>query len=122
MSTFSFIIFAEPYKFEAIDSFLNLSRAILDKGHKIRGVYLIGGGVYNMKKDISTDKYTRHLPKRLEQFCKEHNVEIAGCSTWIALTGIKQVDFIEGACQKGLGALSEWTTESDTLIVFGSGG
>jgi sulfur relay (sulfurtransferase) complex TusBCD TusD component (DsrE family) len=53
MTTYSFFISTEPYKFQATDSLIELSKALLAKGHQIMGFFFFGSGVYNLKKDIS---------------------------------------------------------------------
>ncbi len=122
MVTFTLIISTEPYKFEAVDSLLNLSKSIIKKGHSIKGIYLFGSGVYNIKKDAHTGDEVRNLPERLQEFCTMNNVKLGGCSTWLSFTGIKSDEFINGACQMGLGELSDWVVESDKVIFFGTGG
>lgn len=121
MTSFTFVITTEPYKFEAIDSLLNMSEAILKKGHIIKGFYFYGSGVFSIKRDADTGNLLRNLPERLESFCSEHEIEVGGCSTWISFVGMKEEELIQGACIKGLGELSEWAEESDKLIVFGTG-
>jgi sulfur relay (sulfurtransferase) complex TusBCD TusD component (DsrE family) len=121
MTSFTFIISSEPYKFEAIDSLLNLGTAIIKKGHEIRGIYLFGSGVYNIKSGAHTGDEVRNLPEKLQNFCLENNIEIGGCSTWLSFTGIKKEEFIENGCIMGLGELSEWVEESDNVIFFGTG-
>lgn len=121
MVSFTFVICVEPYKFEALDSLLNLGNSILKKGHSIKGIYLYGSGVYNLKKDSNTGKEFRNLPKGLNDFCKDNNIQLGGCSTWVSFAGIGDQEIIEAASQKGLGELSEWIEDSDNLIVFGGG-
>jgi sulfur relay (sulfurtransferase) complex TusBCD TusD component (DsrE family) len=122
MVIFTFVVCVEPYKFEALDTLLNLSEALIRKGHKILGIFFYGSGVYNVKGDINTGTSIRNLPKKLETFCESNNINISACSTWISITGLNPNDFITGACQVGLGGLSEWMANSDRVIVFGSGG
>ena len=122
MVNFSFVICAEPYKYEAMDTLINLGEAIIKKGHQILGIFLYGSGVYNIKGDILTDDSTRNLPERLEEFCKKHDAKLTACSTWISFSGIKSSEFIEGACQEGLGGLSDLMARSDRVIFFGPGG
>ncbi|MFW9773476.1 MAG: DsrE/DsrF/TusD sulfur relay family protein [Candidatus Heimdallarchaeota archaeon] len=122
MSTYTFMISTEPYKFEAVDTLLNLCRAVLQKGHNIKGIFFYGSGVYNIKKDIETGITVRNLPARLEEFIKENQIPVAGCTTWIGLCGLNEHCFIDGAKEEGLGELSNWTAESDKLIMFGTGG
>jgi sulfur relay (sulfurtransferase) complex TusBCD TusD component (DsrE family) len=122
MVIFSFVVCAEPYKFEAIDTLLNLGEAVLIKGHKILGIFFYGSGVYNINKDVNVGSAIRNLPKRLEDFMKKHNLNISACSTWVSFTGLKGEKFIPGVCQEGLGGLSEWIAASDRVIMFGPGG
>ncbi|MBA7655060.1 putative sulfurtransferase DsrE [subsurface metagenome] len=121
MVVFTFIVCAEPYKFEAIDTMLNLGEAILKKGHQILGIFFYGSGVYNIKREINISSNMRNLPVRLENFIKKNNLNLSACSTWVNFTGLKSDDFIEEARQVGLGGLSEWMAESDRVIVFGPG-
>ena len=122
MVKFTFVLCAEPYKYEAVDTLINLGEAIIKKGHEILGIFLYGSGVYNIKGDILTDDSTRNLPERLGGFCKKHDAKLAACSTWISISGIKSSEFIEGACQEGLGGLSDLIARSDKVIFFGPGG
>ena len=121
MVVFTFIVCAEPYKFEAIDTMLNLGEAILKKGHQILGIFFYGSGVYNIKREINISSSMRNLPERLENFIKKNNLNLSACSTWVNFTGLKSEDFIDEARQVGLGGLSEWMAESDRVIVFGPG-
>ncbi len=121
MVVFTFVVCAEPYKFEAIDTMLNLGEAILKKGHQILGIFFYGSGVYNVKREINISSNMRNLPERLESFIKKNSLNLSACSTWVNFTGLKSDDFIEEARQVGLGGLSEWMAESDRVIVFGPG-
>jgi len=116
------MVATEPYKFEAADTLINLGKAIIEKGNKLRGIFFYGSGVYNIKADIETGITVRNLPGKLQEFIDENKIEVAGCTTWIGLCGLKEECFIEGAKEEGLGELSSWTSESDKLIVFGTGG
>ncbi len=121
MVVFTFVVCAEPYKFEAIDTMLNLGEAILKKGHQILGIFFYGSGVYNVKSEINISSNMRNLPERLENFIKKNGLNLSACSTWVNFTGLKSEDFIDEARQVGLGGLSEWMAESDRVIVFGPG-
>lgn len=122
MVTFTFIVCAEPYKYEAMDTLLNLGESIIKKGHQILGFFFYGSGVLNIKKrEITSDSF-RNLPERLEQFCKTHKASLTACSTWISFTGMKKEEFIKEACQEGLGALSDLVARSDKVVFFGPGG
>ena len=121
MLKFSFIISAEPYKYEALDTVINLGEAIINKGHQILGIFFYGSGVYNIKKDRRLFSSIRDLPKRLQEFAEENEAKVAACSTWISITGLKETDFIKNACSEGLGGLSELIANSDRVIFFGPG-
>ncbi|MBD3197061.1 MAG: hypothetical protein GF317_18550 [Candidatus Lokiarchaeota archaeon] len=122
MVKYTFLVCTEPYKYEAIDSMLNIAEAILKKGNEIRGFFFFGSGVYNIKRDINPGTTCRNIPERLEKFIMKHNIKAVGCSTWISMTGLKSECFIDGAYEEGLGDLSNWVSESEKLIVFGAGG
>ncbi|MBY9010267.1 MAG: DsrE family protein [Candidatus Lokiarchaeota archaeon] len=122
MTTYSFFISTEPYKFEASDSLIEMSKSLIKKGHTIKGFFFFGTGVYNIKGDISCGSSIRSVPKKLEQFTIDNNIPVAGCSTWVSLTGLKESNFINGASEEGLGDFSNWAVESDKIIVFGTGG
>ncbi len=121
MVTFTILLSTEPLKFEAVDTALNIAEALLRKGHKINGLFLYGSGVQNLKKDVETGKTVRNLPKRLEQFSQDTHVEVFGCTTWIAASGLKQGEMISCAKEEGLGALSTLLAHTDKVIAFGSG-
>jgi len=122
MVSFTFVVCAEPYKYEAMDTVINLGEAIVKKGHDILGVFLYGSGVYNIKsKKIPSDSL-RDLSKRLSNFCKKNEAKLTACSTWIMFTGIQRTEFIEGASQEGLGTLSDLISRSDRILFFGPGG
>ena len=122
MVIFTFVVCAEPYKFEALDTMLNLGRAILKKGHKILGIFFYGSGVYSAKREINISPSMRDLPKRLQNFVNKNDMGLAACSTWMNFTGLNPEELVENASQVGLGGLSEWMAESDRVIVFGPGG
>ncbi|MFX0081797.1 MAG: DsrE/DsrF/TusD sulfur relay family protein [Candidatus Hodarchaeota archaeon] len=122
MVSFTFVVCAEPYKYEALDTLINLGEAIINKGHEILGIFFYGSGVHSIKLREITDVSLRNLPERLVNFHKTHKTKLAACSTWISFSGMKSEEFIEGACQEGLGGLSDLIVRSDRVIFFGPGG
>ncbi|MFX0076269.1 MAG: DsrE/DsrF/TusD sulfur relay family protein, partial [Candidatus Hermodarchaeota archaeon] len=118
MVVFTLVVCAEPYKYEALDTLLNLGQAILDRGHKILGIFFYGSGVYSAKREINISQTMRDLPKRLEDFVNKNGMGLSACSTWMNFTGLKPEELVKSACQVGLGGLSEWMAESDKVIVF----
>ena len=122
MVSFTIVVCAESYKYEAMDTVINLGEAIIKKGHQIIGIFFYGSGVYNIKERKIKDTSIRNLSERLENFCRNHNTEFAACSTWTSFTGIKSEEFIEGAHQEGLGGPSLMIANSDRVIFFGPGG
>ena len=122
MSKYVFFISTEPYKYQAVDSLIEIGKTALRKGHEITGIFFFGTGVYNLKKDISCGSSIRNIPEKIEKFSREYNIPVAGCSTWVSITGLKESEFIEGATEVGLGDFSNWAIQADKLIVFGTGG
>ena len=122
MVSFTFVLCAEPYKYEAVNTVINLGEAIIKKGHEILGIFLYGSGVYNIKNRKITADSIRNISERLSQFTQKNNAKMAACSTWISFIGIESDEFIEGACQEGLGGLSDLISQSDKVIFFGPGG
>lgn len=122
MVSFTFVVCAEPYKYEAVDTLINLGEAIIKKGHQIIGIFLYGSGVYNIKERAMPFDSVRNLSRRLGKFCKKHSAKLAACSTWISFSGIKSDEFIGEACQEGLGGLSDLIARSDRVVFFGPGG
>ncbi len=122
MVSFTFVVCAEPYKYEAMDTVINLGEAIIKKGHEILGIFLYGSGVYNIKSKEITSDSVRDLSVRLSNFCKKNEAKLTACSTWISFTGIQPTEFTEGASQEGLGALSDLISRSDRVLFFGPGG
>ena len=62
MTTYSFLISTEPYKFEASDSLIEMSKSLIKKGHTIKGFFFFGSGVYNIKGDIRCGTSIRDIP------------------------------------------------------------
>jgi sulfur relay (sulfurtransferase) complex TusBCD TusD component (DsrE family) len=122
MVSFTFVVCAEPYKYEAIDTVINLGKTIINKGHSITGIFLYGSGVYNIKNRNIVGESTRNLSERLNTFCNQNKTDLKACSTWISFTGIQPSEFIEGGVQEGLGALSDMISRSEKVIFFGPGG
>lgn len=122
MVSFTFVVCAEPYKYEAIDTVMNLGEALLNKGHEIIGIFLYGSGVYNIKSREITSDSVRNISDRLSKFRNNSNAKLAACSTWISFTGIQNQEFTEGALQEGLGGLSDMLSRSDRVLFFGPGG
>ena len=122
MVKFSFVVCAEPYKYEATDTLINLSEAIINKGHEILGVFFYGSGVYNIKGERNVGKGNRNLPENLNKIFETLESKLIACSTWINFTGIKKEEFLTTAFQEGLGSLSDLIARSDRVIFFGPGG
>lgn len=121
MAKFTFVVCTEPYKYQGIESMLNLANTMLAKGHEIDTLFLYGSGVMNLKKDISTGSDTRNIPAKLADFVQKTGVKLVGCTTWIGLCGLKACDFIENGVEEGLGDLATAIKGSDKVVFFGSG-
>ncbi|MHA2259209.1 MAG: DsrE/DsrF/TusD sulfur relay family protein [Promethearchaeota archaeon] len=121
MAKYVFFISTEPYKYQAVDTLVEMGKAVLRKGNEISGIFFFGTGVYNLKKEISCGSSIRNIPEKIEKFSTENNIPVAGCSTWISITGLKEAEFIDGATEEGLGDFSNWAINADKMIVFGAG-
>ena len=121
MAKYVFFISTEPYKYQAVDTLVEMGKAVLRKGNEISGIFFFGTGVYNLKKEISCGTSIRNIPEKIEKFSTENNIPVAGCSTWVSITGLKEQEFIEGATEEGLGDFSNWAINADKMIVFGAG-
>jgi len=122
MVSFTIVVCAEPYKYEAVDTAINLGETIIAKGHELLGIFLYGSGVHSIKSREFPYDSIRNISNRLSQFTKKYSSKLAACSTWISLTGIHSEEFVDGACQEGLGGLSDLIAQSDKVIFFGPGG
>jgi sulfur relay (sulfurtransferase) complex TusBCD TusD component (DsrE family) len=122
MAKYVFFISTEPYKYQAVDTLVEMGKAVLRKGNEISGIFFFGTGVYNLKKEISCGTSIRNIPEKIEKFSTENNIPVAGCSTWVSITGLKEPEFIDGATEEGLGDFSNWAINADKMIVFGVGG
>ncbi|MFX1490117.1 MAG: DsrE/DsrF/TusD sulfur relay family protein [Promethearchaeota archaeon] len=122
MVTFTFVVCAESYKYEAVNTLINLGESIINKGHQILGIFFYGSGVYNIKNREITSDTLSNLTQRLSEFSKKYKTKLAACSTWISFSGIQSNEFAEGVCQEGLGGLSDLISRSDRVIFFGPGG
>ena len=122
MTKYVFFLSTEPYKYQAVDTLVEMGKAVLRKGNEISGIFFFGTGVYNLKKEISCGTSIRNIPEKIEKFSTENNIPVAGCSTWVSITGLKEPEFIDGATEEGLGDFSNWAINADKMIVFGAGG
>ncbi|MHA1724875.1 MAG: hypothetical protein ACTSXH_08555 [Promethearchaeota archaeon] len=64
----------KPYTREALDTVLNLSDIIMNKGHEVLGILFYGSGVYSIKGNRELGSSMRDLPKNLS--CLVKNTEL----------------------------------------------
>jgi sulfur relay (sulfurtransferase) complex TusBCD TusD component (DsrE family) len=114
------VIQTEPYKFEAVDTLLNMVAAAKRAGHHILGVFFFGSGVYSLQKEIDPGVTVRNLIDRIKEELADTGIALVGCTTWMSMDGISK-NRMEGARDEGLGTLTQIATEADKLIVFGPG-
>jgi sulfur relay (sulfurtransferase) complex TusBCD TusD component (DsrE family) len=115
----SFVLMTEFMKYQQVYTLLKMIEAAKAKNHEIRGVFLYSTSVINLKKNIEPGKKFRNIPKVLESLVKD-GVPIFACQAWADNYGLFAEDIIDGVEILGLGELSNMTSESDKLIVFGS--
>ena len=63
MAKYVFFISTEPYKYQAVDTLVEIGKATLRKGNEISGIFFFGTGVYNLKKEISCGTSIRNIPE-----------------------------------------------------------
>ena len=121
MAKLAFLVQTEPYKFEAIDTLLNMVAAAKAKGHEILGVFFFGSGVYALQKRIDPGDTVRNLVNRIKEDLVETDIALIGCRTWLTTDGMFEANRLEKVRDEGLGSLTEITQQADKLIVFGPG-
>jgi sulfur relay (sulfurtransferase) complex TusBCD TusD component (DsrE family) len=117
----AFVVQTEPYKFEAVDTLLNMVAAAKRAHHQVLGVFFFGSGVYSLQKEIDPGATVRNLVDRIKSELADSGIALVGCTTWMGMDGISKNNMMEGAKDEGLGTLTQIATEADKLIFFGPG-
>jgi len=121
MAKLAFVVQTEPYKFEAIDTLLNMVRAAQRAGHTILGVFFFGSGVHALHGHVDPGDSVRNLTERIESELADKGIPMMGCTAWLSMGGVWASDRIESVREEGLGTLTELATQADKLIFFGPG-
>ncbi|RME87716.1 MAG: sulfurtransferase complex subunit TusD [Anaerolineae bacterium] len=115
---FSILVLESPYQRQAADSAYRFARAVLEKGHQIRGIFFYMNGVHNANK-YQKPPGERNLGTLWTQLQQEHNLDFVACiaaSTW---RGMNEDLALPGFRIAGLGQLALMIQESDRLVTFG---
>jgi sulfur relay (sulfurtransferase) complex TusBCD TusD component (DsrE family) len=121
LAKLAFLIQTEPYKFEAMDTLINMIRAAKRAGHVILGIFFFGSGVFSLQKRIDPGGGVRNLTERLQTEISEAGIPIIGCRTWLQTDGMWEENRIANAKDESLDVLTDIASEADKLIVFGPG-
>ncbi len=121
MAKLAFVVQTEPYKFEAIDTLLNMVRAAKARGHEVLGVFFFGSGVYALQRRIDPGANVRNLVDRIREQLAADGVMLVGCTTWMRADGMGEEQRMTEAREEGLGTLTEIAVEADKVVVFGPG-
>ncbi len=121
MAKLAFVIQTEPYKFEAIDTLLNMVRAAERAGHEILGVFFFGSGVHALHGHIDPGDNVRNIARIIKEELADKGIALVGCTAWLSMGGVWSEDRIETVREEGLGVLTELAREADKLIFFGPG-
>ncbi|MCF2137799.1 MAG: DsrE family protein [Candidatus Thorarchaeota archaeon] len=121
MAKLAFLVQTEPYKFEAIDTLLNMVRAAERAGHEILGVFFFGSGVHALHGHVDPGNNVRNIPQRLKEEIADKGIALIGCTAWLSMGGVWKEDRIDSVQEEGLGSLTELVCEADKLIFFGPG-
>ncbi len=116
--TLGVLLLSSPYTFQNSDTFYELLRATLEKGHQVK-VFLFVDGVNNAKLGQDPDP-ERPMNDRFQELA-DAGVEFQACGLCTAARGFDQsgTDFIGGVEVSGLTELAEIVGECDRFITFG---
>lgn len=111
-----FLIRTGPYTSQNIDTFYEMAKSLLKKGHKV-STFLYEDGVINIDKDIKSPQ---------ERNIKDRMVELAGmgvtfrvCGTCAKFRGQTKDDIVPETKHGGMAVLVEFINTTDRFISLG---
>ena len=105
-----------PYTSENIDTFYNLAKSLMKKGHKV-SVFLYEDGVYNVDKDIKSPQ-ERNIADRMRELVSI-GVDVKGCGTCAKFRGQKRDKLIDNVKHGGMANLVNIIKDADIFLSFG---
>ncbi|GMT49548.1 MAG: sulfurtransferase TusD [bacterium] len=107
-----------PYNHQASDTAYNFTKAAIEKGHEIEGVFFYNDGVINATKLMEPPSDDRNIAKRWSELGAT-GVKLTVCIAAAKRRGINDDVVIDNAKISGLGQLVEMAVAADRLITFG---
>jgi len=114
MTTISFLFFSGPYQSESPETVVELAKAALAKGIKVK-IFCYMDAVNNV---MTFQKKVPGVTNMEEQFREliRKGVEVRLCTLCMLVRGTK--DIIEGAIKAGTPDIAEMVEESDRFLVI----
>ena len=111
-----FLVRTGPYTSENIDTFYEIAKRLVEKGHSV-SVFLYEDGVINIDKDIKSPQ-ERNIADRMRELV-EKGVEIIVCGTCAKFRGQDRHKIIEKTKHSGMASFVKMLRESDRFISLG---
>lgn len=116
---FGILVLEGPYQHQASDSAYNFTKAVLDKGHEIVGVFFYNDGVQNASSFGEPPQDDRNVQKMWSDLAAEKGLDVIVCIAAAKRRGIIDENLISGMRISGLGQLTDIAIKADRLITFG---
>lgn len=117
---FGVLVQSGPYMYEGTDSAYHFTKAALEKGHEIVGVFFYCDGVITASKLADIQQDERHIQKRWSELAENNNLDMIVCIAAGKLRGINDDVLAPGFRISGLGQLAEIAIKADRLVTFGA--
>ncbi len=111
-----FMLRTGPYTSQNVDTFYEISKRLLKKGHGVKA-FLYEDGVLNVNKEIKTPD-ERNIKDRLKELV-DLGAEIKLCGICSKFRGQKKADIIEGTKHAGMAYFVLLIDECDRFLSFG---
>ncbi|MGC8939502.1 MAG: DsrE/DsrF/TusD sulfur relay family protein [Candidatus Bathyarchaeia archaeon] len=114
MATISFLFFSGPYQSESSETVVELAKAALAKGHKVR-IFCYMDAVNNVMTFQKEVPGVTNMEKQFRELIAK-GVDVRLCTLCMLVRGTK--DIIEGATKAGTPDITEMAEESDRFLVI----
>ncbi|MCJ7618131.1 MAG: DsrE family protein [Desulfobacterales bacterium] len=111
-----FLVRTGPYTSENVDTFYELSKRFLKKGHQVM-VFLYEDGVVNVDRDIKSPQ-ERNIAERMKEL-GNMGAEIRLCGTCAKFRGQTKADIIDEAKHAGIAYFVGLIKACDRFLSFG---
>ncbi len=117
MGTLMIGILTRPYGSSNWNFVINLAKAAIEKGHKVK-IWCSGDATYILKKKQKEFARKYHYEPKIKELI-EKGVEIVGCESCHLMRGISEEDFIEGITSKPMTWFFENLLKADKVLFIG---